>query len=66
MRGASKISAVANRLLRVLARRARLCHASPLVTRHITGKRNHFGDIPSRSFGYKKEWHFKKDKQFLT
>ena len=36
------------------------------VTRHIAGKRNHLGDIPSRSFGYKKEWHFKKDKQFLT
>jgi len=40
--------------------------ASPLVTRHLAGKRNHLGDIPSRSFGYKKEWHFKKDKNFLA
>ena len=66
MRGASKRSAVANRLLRVLATRMRHCRASPLVTRHLAGKRNHLGDIPSRSFGYKEEWHFEKDKDFLT
>ena len=40
--------------------------ASPLVTRHLAGKRNHLGDIPSRSFGYKKEWHSEKDKNFLA
>ena len=66
MRGASRRSVVANRLLRVLAIRMRKNRASPLVTRHLAGKRNHLGDIPSRSFGYKKEWHFEKDKQFVT
>ena len=66
MRGASKRSAVANRLLRVLAIRMRKNRASPLVTRHLAGKRNHLGDIPLRSFGYKKEWHFEKDKSFLA
>ena len=52
-RGASKRSAVANRLLRALAIRQRVNRASPLVTRHLAGVRNHLGDIPSRSFGYK-------------
>ena len=66
MGGASKRSAVANRLLRVLATRMRRCHAQPLLTRHLAGKRNHLGDIPSRSFGYEKEWHFENDKEFLT
>jgi hypothetical protein len=66
MRGASRRSAVANRLLRVLAIRMRRSRASPLVTRHLAGKRNHLGDIPSRSFGYKKEWHFEKDRDFLA
>ena len=66
MRGASRRSAVANRLLRVLAIRMRKKRASPLVTRHLAGKRNHLGDIPSISFGYKKEWHFEKDRGFLA
>ena len=65
MRGASKRSAVANRLLRVLAIRLRKNRASPLVTRHLAGERNHLGDIPSRSFGYKKEWEH-NDEAFLT
>ncbi|KAL7545707.1 hypothetical protein ACHAWF_009056, partial [Thalassiosira exigua] len=65
-RGASKRSAVANRLLRVLAIRMRVNRASPLVTRHLAGERNHLGDIPSRSFGYKAEWHFEDDNDFLT
>ena len=65
-RGASKRSVVANRLLRVLATRMRVNRASPLVTRHMAGKRNHLGDIPSRSFGYKAEWHHETDEQFLT
>ena len=65
MRGASRRSAVANRLLRVLAIRTRKNRASSLVTCHLVGKRNHLGDIPSRSFGYKKEWHFEKDKKIL-
>ncbi|KAL7526943.1 hypothetical protein ACHAWF_001977 [Thalassiosira exigua] len=50
-RGASKRSRVANRFLRVLAIRMRVNRASPLVTRHLAGERNHLGDIPSRSFG---------------
>ena len=56
---------MANRLLRVLAVRVQQCRASPLVTRHLAGNRNHLGDIPSRSFGYKKEWHFETDKKIL-
>ena len=67
MQGASRRSAVANRLLRVLSVRMRPSRASPLVTHHLAGKRNHLvGDILSRSFGYTKEWHFEKDKEFLT
>ena len=65
-RGASKRSAVANRLLRALAIRMRVNRASPLVTRHLAGERNHLGDIPSRSFGYKAEWHFERDNDFLA
>ena len=65
-RGASKRSAVANRLLRALAVRQRKNGASPLVTRHLAGVRNYLGDIPSRSFGYKAEWHFVKDLDFLS
>ena len=65
MRGASRRSVAANRLLRVLAIRMRKNRASPLVTRHLAGNRNHLGDIPSRSFGYKEEWHFEKTDNFL-
>ena len=61
MRGASKRSKVANRLLRILAVRMRHNRASP----YLAGKRNHLGDVPSRSFGYRKAWHHKGDKQFL-
>ena len=63
-RGASKRSAVTNRLLRALAIRQRVNRASPLVTRHLAGVRNHLGDIPSRSFGYKPEWRFDDDCEF--
>ncbi len=65
-RGASKRSRVANRLLRVLAIRLRANRASPLITRHLAGKRNHLGDIPSRSLGWKAEWHFENDLEFLA
>ena len=65
-RGASKRSIVANRLLRILAIRQRVNRTSPLVTRHLAGVRNHLGDIPSRSFGYKAEWHFLNDCDFLA
>ena len=66
MRWASKRSAAANRLLRILAIRHRENRASPLVARHIAGELNHLGDIPSRSFGYRVEWHFELDNDFLT
>lgn len=65
-RWASKRSSVANRLLRVLAIRHRVQRASPLVARHIAGEENQLGDIPSRSFGYKAEWHFEHDIDFLS
>ena len=65
-KGASKRSDAANRLLRILAIRLRHNRTSPLVTRHLAGKRNHLGDIPSRSFGWKAAWHFDCDIDFLT
>ena len=65
-RWASRRSRVANRLLRVLAIRMRANRASPLVTRHLAGERNRLGDIPSRSYGYKAEWHFEEDDAFLA
>jgi hypothetical protein len=65
-RWASKRSRVANCLLRVLAIRLRKNRASPLVTRHLAGDRNALGDIPSRSYGYKAEWHFENDIDFLA
>ncbi|KAL7548503.1 hypothetical protein ACHAWF_011783 [Thalassiosira exigua] len=66
LKGGSRNSAVANRLLRVLAMRMRANRASPLVTRHIAGECNDLGDIPSRSFGYKPEWHYEDDDEFLA
>ena len=65
-RWASRRSAAANRLLRILAIRHREKRASPLVARHLAGELNTLGDIPSRSFGYKAEWHFVEDDAFLT
>ena len=65
-RGASKRSAAANRLLRILAIRLRKNRASPLITRHIAGKRNALGDVPSRSYGWKASWHYENDDDFLT
>ena len=57
---------MANRLLRVLAVRLRVNRASPLVTKHMAGKQNHLGDIPSQSFGFKAEWHHPADREFLS
>jgi hypothetical protein len=65
-RGASKQSDVANRLLRILAIRMRVKRASPLVTKHLAGERNHLGDMPSRSFGYNAKWHCERDIEFLA
>ncbi|KAL7522296.1 hypothetical protein ACHAWF_000302, partial [Thalassiosira exigua] len=66
LKGASKRSAVANRILRVLAVQMRENRASLLITRHIAGECNDLGDIPSRSFGYKAEWYFEEDSEFLA
>ena len=65
-RMASKSSGVAGALLRALAMRLRAKRSSPLTPLHIRGVHNRIGDIPSRSFGYKKEWHFPLDIDFLT
>ena len=65
-RWASKRSRVANRLLRVLALRLRVNRASPLVTRHLSGDRNKLGDLLSRSYGWKAEWKFVNDIDFLA
>ena len=63
---ASKSSMVAGALLRALALQLRVNRTSPLTPLHIPGVHNRIGDIPSRSFGYKKDWHFPCDKNFLT
>ena len=63
---ASKSSMIAGGLLRALALRLRVNRTSPLTPLHIPGVHNRIGDIPSRSFGYKKEWHFPCDTNFLT
>ena len=65
-RWASKRSKAANRLLRAMALRLRVNHASPLVTRHIAGDRNALGDIPSRSFGSVPEWHCETDEDLRS
>ena len=64
-RMASKSSFVAGQLLQVLALHLKLCQASPLTPMHIAGKQNAITDIPSRSFGSKKEWHCKNDDELL-
>jgi len=64
-RMSSKKSIVAGRILRILSIRMRHCRASPLTPLHIPGVHNRIADIPSRSFGYKKEWHFELDTDFL-
>ena len=63
---ASKRSRPAGELLRVLARRLFATKACPITPLHIPGRHNRISDIPSRSFGYKKEWHFVDDNEFLT
>ena len=65
-RMASKRSLPAAELLRVLAYRLNETRACPITPIHIPGRHNRISDIPSRSFGYKKEWHFKCDREFLT
>ena len=64
--GAEKKSAAAGRLLRFLAFQQLVTRASPLVAAHLAGDLNVLGDIPSRSFGYSKQWHCTNDSEFLT
>ena len=64
--GASKQSDVVNRLLRILVICMRVKRASPMVTKHLAGERNHLGNMPSRTFGYNAKWHRESDADFLT
>ena len=61
-----KRSLPAGELLRVLAFRINAKLACPITPLHIPGVHNRISDIPSRSFGYKKEWKFDCDHKFLT
>ena len=63
---ASKKSLVAAQLVRALALRIKMQGASPLTPLHIPGRQNAMTDIPSRSFGSEKKWHFKTDAALLT
>ena len=51
-RRASKRFDVANRLLKILAIHMRVKWTLSLVTKHLTGERNHLGDMPLQWFGY--------------
>ena len=64
-RGAGKHSAAAGRLIRVLALQQQVERASPLVAAHIAGDMNVIGDIPSRLFGYSKQWNCTNNHEFL-
>jgi len=63
---AAKHSKVAMQLVRALALRLQLTHASPLTPLHIAGVDNAMTDIPSRSFGSEPKWHCSTDAQLLT
>ena len=62
-RMAAKGSIVAGQLLRALALRLKYSKCSPLTPQHIGGKKNQMTDIPSRSFGSKKQWFCKNNKE---
>ena len=63
---AAKHSEIAMQLIRALALRLQLAHASPLTPMHIAGVNNSLTDIPSRSFGSDAAWHCTSDTQLLT
>ena len=63
---ASKSSFVAGQLLRALSLRLKKYQALPLTPMHIAGVENAMTDIPSRSFGSKKEWMCNTDDKLLT
>ena len=62
---ALKSSFVAEELLLALALILIKCRASPLTPIHIADVENAMTDIPSRSFGSKKEWMCNTDDKFL-
>ena len=63
---AAKHSIVAMQLVRALALRLQITHASPLTPLHIAGVDNAMTDIPSRSFGSEPKWHCKTHSDLLT
>jgi hypothetical protein len=65
-RWATRSDGPAGALLAVLAIRMRANQASPVVPMHLEGKLNILADIPSRSFGYKAEWHCRTHDELLT
>ena len=65
-RGASKKSAAAGCLLRVLDLRQRVARVSPLVAAHMSVYLNMIGDIISCSFGHTIQWHCTNDSEFLS
>ena len=65
-RGGSENSAAEGRLLKALDLRKRVSIASPLVPAHVAGDLNVFGDTPSCSFGYSKQWNCTNDYEFIS
>ena len=65
-KGGQKNSEAAGRLLIVLALQQQGERASPLVAAHVAEDLNVIGNIPSRSFGYCKQWHCTNDSEFLS
>ena len=65
-RMASNSSFVAGQLVRALALRLKNYQALPLTPMHIAVVENAMPDIPSRSFGRKKEWMCNTDDKLLT
>ena len=65
-RMASKLLTIAGMLLRALVLRMNIMKASSLTVIDIPGVHNKISDIPSRSFGYKKEWHCTSVTNFLN
>ena len=56
-RGVAKKSTATGRLLRILDLRKQVARVSLLVAAHVAGCLNVLDNIPSRSFGYSKQWH---------
>ena len=65
-REATKNSAAAGHLIRVLYLRQQVARTSSLVAAHVSGDLNVLGEIPSRSFGCSKQWNCTNDYEFLS